>query len=183
MEPVETICHHRAAKNTRERLSSPGVRGLLRVWDGWVERISGRRGFWPAKSSSLVHEPQPRSACTEGVWCRRLTREGCRPAITRRCRANARVAAAARWTRRAAARGRSRAVEESSAGVVRGGGADQCLDGSQYHKNSERVGRCWWSSCTGAVMGMAAVMLLLARLVGWLESSSRTATLALARLA
>jgi len=26
---------------------------------------------------------------------------------------------------------------------VRGGGADQCLDGSQYLKNSERVGRCW----------------------------------------
>jgi len=28
-------------------------------------------------------------------------------------------------------------------GEVRGGGADQCLDGSLYHKNSERVGRCW----------------------------------------
>lgn len=32
---------------------------------------------------------------------------------------------------------------------VGGGGADQCLDGSQYHKNSERVGRCWWSSWRG----------------------------------
>jgi hypothetical protein len=41
------------------------------------------------------------------------------------------------------------------------------LDGSQYHKNSERVGRCWWSSCTGAVMGMAAVVLLVGKL-DWL---------------
>jgi hypothetical protein len=28
---------------------------------------------------------------------------------------------------------------------VRGGGADQCLDGSLYHKNSERLGRCCWA--------------------------------------
>jgi hypothetical protein len=67
MEPVKTIGHHRAAKDKRERLSSAGVRSLLRAVDGWwVERVSGRRGFWPAKSSSLVHEPQPRSACTGG---------------------------------------------------------------------------------------------------------------------
>lgn len=26
---------------------------------------------------------------------------------------------------------------------ARGGGADQCLDGNQYHKNSERVAGCW----------------------------------------
>jgi len=44
---------------------------------------------------------------------------------------------------------RSLVVEESSAAVVRGGGADQCLSGSQYHKNSERVGRCWWSNWRG----------------------------------
>jgi hypothetical protein len=34
MEPVKTICHHRAAKKTRERLSSAGVLGLLRVCEG-----------------------------------------------------------------------------------------------------------------------------------------------------
>jgi hypothetical protein len=63
LEPVETICHHRAAKSSRERLSSAGVRGLLRVCVGWwVTRVSGGRRFWPAKSSSLVHEHQPRSA-------------------------------------------------------------------------------------------------------------------------
>lgn len=28
---------------------------------------------------------------------------------------------------------------------MRGGGADQCLDGSLYHKNSERLGRCCWA--------------------------------------
>lgn len=38
MEPVKTICHHRAAKNTRERLSSAGVLGLVRVLEGWVKR-------------------------------------------------------------------------------------------------------------------------------------------------
>ena len=34
MEPVKTICHHRAAKSTRERLSSAGVLGLSRVSEG-----------------------------------------------------------------------------------------------------------------------------------------------------
>lgn len=32
-------------------------------------RISGRRRFLPTESSSLVHKPQLRSTCTEGVCC------------------------------------------------------------------------------------------------------------------
>lgn len=144
MEPVKTICHHRAAKKTRERLSSAGVLGLLRVSEEWEERISGRRRFWPSKSSSLVHEPQPRSACTEGVWCRSLSRgEVSSSNESREGAGQMRVVVrrTARWTRRA--RGRLLVVEVVSAERVRSGGAEQCLGSSQYYKNSERVCQCW----------------------------------------
>lgn len=62
MEPVETICHHRAAEERRERLSWLGARAVLRRCRKRMLQVSGGRGFWPAKSSSLVHEHQPRSA-------------------------------------------------------------------------------------------------------------------------
>jgi hypothetical protein len=40
MEPLKTICHHRAAKKARERLSSAGLLGVLRVCERCVERVS-----------------------------------------------------------------------------------------------------------------------------------------------
>jgi hypothetical protein len=45
MEPVKTICHHRAAKKARERLSSAGLLGVLRVCERCVERFSDRWRF------------------------------------------------------------------------------------------------------------------------------------------
>jgi hypothetical protein len=109
-----------------------------------VERISGRRRFWPAKSSSLVHEPQPRSACTEGIWCRSLTREEVSSSNQSREGAGQMrvvVRRTARWTRRA--RGRLLVVAVVSVGRARVGGAEQCLGSNQYYKNSERVVQCW----------------------------------------
>jgi hypothetical protein len=143
-----------------------------------MERISGRRRFWPAKSSSLVHEPQPRSACTRSFGAAVSHGRRCRPAINHvkvqgRCaswcsgrrggRGEQEDACWWRWwcrRRGCAAAGRNNAWAVA--------GTTRIVSG--YFNAGEAAG--------AVVMEMAVVVLLLAGLSGWLAVAAHARSLA-----